>query len=60
MHAPTIDSTYESSTHPARRSSDFFLTNTALPILRSVFFYGLLWTFLAFVLYGVYTLIVSH
>lgn len=61
MHAPTIDSTYENSAQPARRSTaDFYLTNTALPILRSVFFYALLWTFLAFVLYGVYTLIVSH
>ena len=41
MHAPTIDSTYENSAQPARRFStaDFYLTNPALPILRSVFFY---------------------
>ena len=59
MHPPTIDTAYESSAQPARRSADF-LFNTSLPILRSVFFYGLLWTFLAFILYGVYSMIVSR
>ncbi len=62
MHAPTLHSTYDNTAVQSQRSTpaDFLLTHPLLPILRSVFFSSLLWSFLALALYGVYTLIVGH
>lgn len=61
MHAPTLHSTYESSAASTHRSSaaGFFTTHPVLPVLRGLFLSSLLWIFLAFALYGVYTLIVG-
>jgi hypothetical protein len=62
MHAPLLHSTYDNTAAAPQRASvaDFLLTHPLIPILRSVFFSSLLWIFLALVLYGVYTMIVSH
>lgn len=62
MHAPSLHSTYDNAAAPQHRATaaDFLLTHPLLPVLRSVFFSSLLWIFLALVLYGVYTMIVSH
>ncbi len=62
MHAPSLHSTYDNTSVPARRASaaDFLLTHPLLPVLRGVFFSSLLWIFLALALYGVYTLIAAH
>jgi hypothetical protein len=62
MHAPSLHSTYETSSTPASRSTaaDFLLTHPVLPILRGLFFSSLLWIVLALALYGVYTLITGH
>ena len=62
MHAPSLHSTYESSSASAPRSTaaDFLLTHPILPVLRGLFFSSLLWIFLALALYGVYTLITGH
>jgi hypothetical protein len=59
MHAPTLPSTYENSVASSHRSSasEFFTTHPILPILRGLFLSSLLWIALAFVLYGVYTLV---
>lgn len=59
MHAPTLHSTYENSTPHRFSASEFLTAHPVLPILRGLFLYSLLWIGLAFVLYGVYTLIVS-
>jgi hypothetical protein len=65
MHAPTLHSTYANSANSAAAShrssvADFLLTHPILPILRGVFLTSLLWGFLAFALYGIYTLIAGH
>jgi hypothetical protein len=52
---------YNNSAAQNRSSTvDFFLAHPILPVLRSVFFSSILWIFLAFALYGIYTLIVGH
>lgn len=61
MNVPTLHSTYENSAATRRSSmADFLLTHPVLPILRGVFLSSILWIFLAFALYGVYTLIAGH
>lgn len=59
MHAPVLHSSYENSTTPTSRVSiaGFFTTHPVLPVLRGLLITGLLWTFLVFVLYGVYLLV---
>lgn len=57
MHAPALHSTYENPTAQRSSAAEFLLTHPVLPVLRGLFFQSLLWIFLAFVLYGVYTLI---
>ncbi len=61
MHAPTLHSSYENSAAAAHRSTaaEFFLNHPILPVLRGLFLSSLLWGFLAFALYGIYTLILN-
>jgi len=59
MHASGLQSTYQNPAAPTHRSSvaGFFTTHPVLPILRGLLLTSLLWTFLVFVIYGVYLLV---
>ncbi len=62
MQVPALHSTYENPAarqhHPS--ATGFFATHPILPVLRGLFLSSLLWISIAFVLYGVYTLIAGH
>jgi hypothetical protein len=51
MQAPIYESSHRSS------DTGFFATHPIFPVLGDLFLSSLLWIFLAFALYGVYTLI---
>ena len=62
MQAPALHSTCENSAarqHDAS-ATGFFAIHPILPVLRGLFLSSLLWVSIAFVLYGVYTLIAGH